>query len=931
MSRSSKHDVLIKQTSRLTLQARALLFWERYAPVFALASAFIALYMIAAFAGVWERIGDPWRLIALLVSLYFLVKAILAARTKKIPTKSEARRRVETDSGVAHRPLDVLEDRPVFSENLWDRHYRNARDKAATLERPKGIAVLAPMDNLYLRFILPFAVMLALMVGAGDNFERLRRSLVPTWQAGISPSDVKFEAWVDPPDYTGRPPIYFKNKTKIDVPAGSELVARLSGARDATRLKISTPKRARYLPLEQLGPRSFETRTIIDEKSVARWRVGTLEKKWTINALPDEKPTVTFDVNPRADKRDRLAFTYSFEDDYGVEELLLIMTPLSDDPTIAAQSDTVSVPLSSSSQRKAEFKEAALDLTKHRWAGQKVSARLVAVDGLKQSNQTQEVYFIIPDKIFVEPLAKAIIEHRNLVLAGQEAYGPEPEITSFKEWQRQPWFDTWETDKRLGRGHENLARAADLIDAVTDLPQGLFEDPAVYMGLKNVHGRLRYARDLDGLAGIPEDLWSIAVRAEYGVLGTALEEMREAQRALNDGIARRAPQREIDALFERYNEAVDRYMEELRRNATVTEADGGGGGGGRNADEIQELLDAIEEANRIGDTEGARKALAQLAELLERLQIQLTTGGEGGEGDPMEGEMSEEQRKQLEELADLLGEQRELQDETEQAENQEGQEGEEGQDGDQSGQEAGNQDGGEQAGGEQSGGEQAGGEQAGGEQAGGEQSGRAGNQGRTVLTPSELADQQAALERALDALAQGLAENGEEAGGSGDEEGEDATGGDGEEGEDGAGGGDGDETQDARGGGGIEDAEEALGNARRAMGEARQLLQDGDLEGAGNAQGRAIDALRETGNSLAEQIENARREGEGETAENSDNTDPLGRQNGGQNNDNSQADIDTKDNATRSREILKELRRRASEQEREQSERDYLERLLKRF
>ena len=115
------------------------------------------------------------------------------------------------------------------------------------------------------------------------------------------------------------------------------------------------------------------------------------------------------------------------------------------------------------------------------------------------------------------------------------------------------------------------------------------------------------------------------------------------------------------------------------------------------------------------------------------------------------------------------------------------------------------------------------------------------------------------------------------------------------------------------------------------MGEARQLLQDGDLEGAGNAQGRAIDALRETGNSLAEQIENARREGEGETAENSDNTDPLGRQNGGQNNDNSQADIDTKDNATRSREILKELRRRASEQEREQSERDYLERLLKRF
>ena len=51
----------------------------------------------------------------------------------------------------------------------------------------------------------------------------------------------------------------------------------------------------------------------------------------------------------------------------------------------------------------------------------------------------------------------------------------------------------------------------------------------------------------------------------------------------------------------------------------------------------------------------------------------------------------------------------------------------------------------------------------------------------------------------------------------------------------------------------------------------------------------------------------------------------------GANDDLSRQDIDPRDNATRSRELLEELRRRAAEQEREQQERDYLDRLLKRF
>ncbi len=889
MATAPTTNPLLKRARKLTRIARLRLLWERYAPVLAIAGVMIAVFMAASFAGIWERIGDPWRGLALIAMIYVTVKAGMAARAVRVPSLSDARRRVERDSGARHRPLDTLSDHPAVSQDLWPVHYEKAREAAAKLGPPLGRPALSLMDPYYLRYITPVVLGLCMMVGAGDNLERLKRSLTPVWQAGIASDDISFEAWVDPPDYTGRPPIYFKDKTAIDIPAGSELVARISGSKNATRLKLTSNRRSRYLPLTRLGPKSFETRAIIDERTTARWRIGALEKRWVLTALPDLPPKIKFEINPRADKRDRLAFTYSFTDDYGVESLSLNMRLLTEDAALASDVETITVPLARQSVREADFAKAALDLTKHHWAGKKVTASLIAKDGLGQTARSIDVYFTVPDKIFIEPLAKAVIEHRSLILAGQTEYAPLPTYTA-KDRARLPWFDTYEPEQRLGRAAPDIQKAALLIEAVTDYPQGLFEDPAVFMGLKNVLGRLRYSRELAGLEGIPDDLWRIALRAEFGVLGTALEEMREAERALRDGMARRAPQREIDTLFSRYNEAVERYMEELRRKAmedgNIAQGGGQDGGEGRNADEIEELRKAIEEAYRIGDTEGARRALAQLAELLENMQIQLAMSpGGGGDGEPLEGEMSEEMKKSLEEMADLLGEQRELKDETEQAEREQGEQG----------------------------------EQDGSGMAGNNSGANPGDEpGEGTLTPGELAEQQEALQRSLEALAENLPESGAAAGTDSREDGD-------------AAGGQLDENGEPLGGGDDPslDPGEALADAQRAMGESLQALGEGDLEGAARAQAGAIEALRQAGRGLAEQAGANRREGQ--QAAGGSGSDPLGRTDGERNDDNSQSDIDQRDNASRSRELLEELRRRAAEQDREESEREYLERLLKRF
>jgi len=923
MSQTPETISLLKRTGGYVRRAQASLYWERYAPVFALAGAIIIIFLIGAFSGVWERIGDPFRLIVLMGALVILTRAVFKARRQKRPNLSEARRRVEDDSNIQHRPLDVLEDSPAISATAWPAHYQKAKSDAENLRPAKWRHALKPIDPYFLRFALPCALGLAMMVGFGDNYERLRRSLSPTWQSGINPSDVTYEAWVDPPEYTGRPPLYFKDKRKIDVPTGSELVARISGVKDAPRLKLGN----KYLKLKRLGPRSFEARAILKDKTTARWRIGTSEKKWALNVLPDTEPFVVFEDLPKADKRDRLAFTYTFEDDYGIESFELKMRLLTEDENLAGQTSSVVIPLSSSSVKRAEEADAALDLTKHEWAGRKVAGVLVVTDGMGQSDESQESFFIVPDKIFIEPLAKAIIEQRNLVIAGSGDYAPQAANYDYRNTLDADTdaadFDTYQPEFRLDRAPAQIQRAAILIDALTDKPAGIFSDPAIFMGLKNVHGRLRYGRKASDLRGIPEDLWRIAIRAEFGVLGSALEEMREAKEALQDGMARRAPEREIDTLFDRYDQAVEKYMEELRRKAieegNIADSEGGGEGGGRNADEIQELLKAIEEANKIGDTESARKALARLAELLENMEIQLTRGGQGEGGESMAGEMSEEMKKSLEELADLLGDQRELQDETRQAENeaqQEGQESGDGQDGEEGGQENGDQE--------------QGGEQQGGQQGGSSQGQGGQEQGDGALSPGELAARQGALQEALDALEDALPEEGE-----GDAAGQDPGEGNGagqEEGEDGqGGGGDEDPNSENRGGGGQDqqDAAEALAEAGEAMRESQGRLQSGDLAGANDAQAEAVRALRRAGEAMAESGREQGEGGEGGTEE-AQNDDPLGRNQGDIAND-SEADLDTRDDATRSRELREELRRRAAEQERDKGEREYLERLLKRF
>lgn len=867
-TRKSLNKALPTRLARLTTLARARLVWERYAPIAALPALAVSVMLILTWLGVWEVAGDPLRIIALAVTASVIIRAVRHGRYVRWPSTSDARRRLEHTAGLSHRPLDTLVDAPVLSPDLWPVHVAQARTEADRIRRVGQMPALSPMDRYGLRIIMPIALGLALFLSWGLSLERVRHVLSPTLYSPTNPYGLTFEAWVDPPEYTGRPPIYAQGDGVIRAPVGSTLVVRASGGSDLPRPRYIGMDGQRFLTPNGLGQNSAEVRTVIDRSGVLDWRIGILRKAFTVDATPDAPPTIESVEPPDTDKRDRLVIVFDAADDYGVEQVMLEMVELSDglEEATAFDAGVSDVDTQAGGFTEATARTIKLDLTRHPLAGRKVIARLVALDGAGQRGTSAPFYTTVPDKIFVEPLAKAVIEQRGLLLTGLEAYAPAPTMPADND-ATDGTFDTFQTEWRLGRASLPVKRTAALIEAVTDYPDpGLFNDPVVYMGLRHVGKTLRYARSDAALKGLPDHMWKIAIRAEFGVLGTALQEMQEAQEALREGIARRAPQREVDTLFSRYNQAVDAYMEELRKSATIGEGgDDGGGESMGSTDEIQALLDAIEEANRNGDTEGARRALAQLAELIENMQMQINPSGGGGEG-ASEEQMSDEMREALEELADTLGEQRDLQDQTRQAERDEVR------------------------------------QRFGADPSGDSPSAEA------------LAERQAQIESLVDGLREQLAETGQErAAGdaqAGPSEGEELGGGE--------------RSDDGQGSGAGETSEDAFERAAGAMRNSEEALERGDLSASRDAQADAIRALRDAGDAIAREMgEQGGDQGEG--------TDPLGRSSDSINSDNAERDIDARDNAERSREIIEELRRRAADAERDQQEQDYLDRLLKRF
>lgn len=642
-------------------KAFAALWWERLAPVLWPVAILLAVYAGLALFGLWDAVGDPWRALAALAGLglagWFVWRAW---KQFAAPTHEEAARRVEEDSGITARPHEALLDQPADRDDvsvaLWQAHRdrMSARLSGANARRPK--AAWAAIDAWGLRVALVLFVVVG--VGVAGEFAAGRLGdafgLRPIYR---SSGALTVDAWLDPPAYTGRAPVIIREEmARIEAPEGSTLIVRTAGVGREPSLRLDGERGEN----RRIGDGVWESRIPLMTDAVPELRAGGRRQSWRIHIISDTEPVVRMTDAPEARATGELVLHFRADDDYGAVSYSVEFRRRGDD---SAEWESLEIQPASAAETDEGFR-AIVDTGQHRLAGSRVDLRVTATDAADNTGRSPSIAFTLPERIFLDSLARAVAEQRREVMSARsEDYADLPELPVILSGD-VPTGTVYmgeEPERRIERAPEGLQHAANAIDAMTDAPEYFFEDPIVYLGLRRALLEIRRARGHDEIGPVEENLWQIALRAELGSLSDAEAALRAAERALMEALARGADESELAPLFEAYQQAMENYLAALAREAAESgEMAEGGGEGGMDTQGLMELLNALREAAELGDTADARRALQTLGELLRNLQMQMAQGG-SGEGDDA---LTQAMREALEELGDVIGEQRELQDQT---------------------------------------------------------------------------------------------------------------------------------------------------------------------------------------------------------------------------------------------------------------------------
>src|SRR5262249_54484621 len=126
---------------------------------------------------------------------------------------------------------------------------------------------------------------------------------------------------------------------------------------------------------------------------------------------------------------DDVTFSWGANDDFGVRGLIFRVRPIDGGPGLA-DAPAVDGPLDPPDSHSHDTTGAAkLTLLDNPYAGMKVEARVVAVDAIGQEGESAPVTLKLPEKIFLQPLARAAIEIRKEILHERRPYAPKPKLS----------------------------------------------------------------------------------------------------------------------------------------------------------------------------------------------------------------------------------------------------------------------------------------------------------------------------------------------------------------------------------------------------------------------------------------------------------------------------------------------------------------------
>ncbi len=606
-----------ERAERYVAAARFIVGFERVWPRLWPATGIAGLSVAAALFNLFSPL--PWPLHSLILAclvtaialtLYFNLEHV------RWPRWDEGARRLERDSALKHRPISESSDTlaagtgDAFAEELWRAHLKARIGLLPAFRLALPHSQLAKRDPRALRYGVLVLIAFGLIIARGDWLQRLESIFTPN--PGLIAT---MDAWIEPPAYTGEEPVYLGASGKITVPTGSVLKVRVHGADHRPSVTLDD--------VHFGGDKGeYATEAKLTENDHVRVRAGghTIGS-WKITLIPDKPPTIAFAAAPAATERQALKLSYVSGDDYGITAARAIIKPHNGPgaPLI------VDLPLPEHADHPVTL-TSFHDLTEHPYAGLVVDITLEAMDAGGNKATSATVTFKLPQRIFTDPLARALIELRqNLATAGLAA----------------------------------KLRTIKTLDALTYAPELFFEGKsAPYLALRMALHSTEGAETGEDFRRIEDLLWQTAVGLEHGGLLTMAEQLRRLQAMIMQMMAQGAAQADIDAALQSYNELMQRYLAALAQNAPQN-----GGAGDPNAkvlgdQDIAALLKAIQDLSQAGDRPKAMQLLAMLQSLLENAQA----AGGGGQGGTGGGDAASDQALQA--LGDLMGKQRLLLDKT---------------------------------------------------------------------------------------------------------------------------------------------------------------------------------------------------------------------------------------------------------------------------
>ncbi|HEV7308549.1 TIGR02302 family protein [Ensifer sp.] len=641
------------------LLARAVLVAEQLLPRTLVPGSIALLFLAFAWLGFF-RAAPLWLHAATLFAFAIAFLAALVPLTRiRLPASADADRMLEERNALPHQAIRVQDDRPAtdnpLGEALWREHQARMSRLIGALETGLPRPDIARHDPFALR-ALPVLLACVAFAYSYSNRAGLIGDAFRLPQTSMEAANIRVDAWVTPPPYTGRAPIFLTGRPEtapvpadggvITIPQFSDLTVRITGAGSDEHVRYAEAGVAEPVTIPVVGeepgrdeaqPKSAEQTPVTPARNqnAVRNHVYKVVKdgelvvgnqRWAFKITPDGVPQIAFDGIPRPTVNAALEIAFLASDDYGVAQAWAEIKPL-DAPAEGARAlyplPEYRLDLPRRNAREAKG-TTSRNLSEHPLAGKHVQVTLVARDAAGQEGRSPPHDMILPARQFLQPLAGAVAEQRQV----------------------------------FALNANDLPRAIDLNDAVTAFAEDWIPNLTHFLLLKSARSRMALAYNDDMLRDAAGYLWEIALGIEDGDLSLAERRLREAQQALSDALERNASDQEIAKLMQELRQAMQEYMQALAEQAMKNPRMTGklDPNNIMRQQDLEKMMDQIENLARSGARDQAQQMLSELQRMMNNLQA--------GRGQQQMGEQNDAMRQQMDKLGKLMQQQQQLMDET---------------------------------------------------------------------------------------------------------------------------------------------------------------------------------------------------------------------------------------------------------------------------